>query len=348
MAYNYFENVLGTLTNPIGTALDSVSSLVGIASDLALQNSDDDLMQSSYDFQTRMFPSNLDMNDLGHYMIININVPVSQGTQRGSPRTRDYTGEVLDDYSKVDVLRFSNNLPGAMPGDYNAPSWSWPRSTRRIRRSIAIQMPTPMMYTTVQRYEEISLTAMAGGGLGAIASGAAGALTDYATGLVGTALGAGNAVRNLVNGMGDSVGTISGLAGYPINPRVEIIFSNIDQRQFAFEVLMTPKSHDESIAVRNIIRDLRFFAAPELDSTGFGAIPLYIPPAEFDLSFFTRGEENTNIPRINTCVLERIEVDYAPSGIYASFRNGHPVAVRLSLGFREIEPLHKLRILQGF
>ena len=55
-----------------------------------------------------------------------------------------------------------------------------------------------------------------------------------------------------------------------------------------------------------------------------------------------------NIIRINTCVLERCEVDYAPSGVYSTFTNGHPVAVRLSLGFREIEPVHKKRILQGF
>jgi hypothetical protein len=47
-------------------------------------------------------------------------------------------------------------------------------------------------------------------------------------------------------------------------------------------------------------------------------------------------------------VLERVEVDYAPTGTYATFRNGHPVAVRLSLGFRELEPVHKQRVLQGF
>jgi hypothetical protein len=111
---------------------------------------------------------------------------------------------------------------------------------------------------------------------------------------------------------------------------------------------MAPKNAEESLAVKNIVRALRFYSAPELSSDPSGNIPLYIPPAEFDITFFTRGEENTNIPRINTCVLERVEVDYAPTGVYSSFRNGHPVAVRLSMGFREIEPLHKLRILQGF
>jgi hypothetical protein len=187
-----------------------------------------------------------------------------------------------------------------------------------------------------------------GQGLGALAGGLAGALTQYASGILGLGTEVAAGVRQLLDGAGKMVGVASAMTGYPINPRVEILFSNTDQRQFAFEVMMAPHNREESIAVREIVKALRFYSAPELTTDVTGFIPLYIPPAEFDITFFTRGIENTNIPRINTCVLERIEVDYAPTGVYATFSNGHPVAVRLSMGFREIEPLHKLRILQGF
>jgi hypothetical protein len=98
--------------------------------------------------------------------------------------------------------------------------------------------------------------------------------------------------------------------------------------------------------MKAIIRTLRFHAAPELDSVTAGFT--YIPPAEFDITFFNKGVENTAIPRINTCVMDRIEVDYAPTGVYSTFSNGHPVAARLSLGMREIEVVHKRRVLQGF
>lgn len=315
-------------------------------------NNDNDLLQSQYDFTSLSFPSDIDMNYLGHYMVININVPVDLNqAQRGSSRTRDYSGGagglLTQEYSKVDVLRFGN-LPDSRADDVNYAAWSWPRSTRRLKQSIALQMPTPMLYTSVQRYEEVSLTAMAGGGVNALVSGVAGALTSYAAGMLNRSIEVGSQVSKLFNSAGEYVGAVSALAGFPINPRVEIIFSNTDQRQFVFEVLMAPKNAEESLAVKNIVRALRFYSAPELSSDPSGNIPLYIPPAEFDITFFTRGEENTNIPRINTCVLERVEVDYAPTGVYSSFRNGHPVAVRLSMGFREIEPLHKLRILQGF
>jgi hypothetical protein len=112
------------------------------------------------------------------------------------------------------------------------------------------------------------------------------------------------------------------------------------------EILMAPKNEQESITVKNIIDTFRFHAAPELDN--IGPIPIFVPPAEFDITFYHKGKENTKIPRINTCALEQIEVDYAPTGVYSTFANGHPVAIRLSLAWRELEILHKERVAQGF
>ena len=100
--------------------------------------------------------------------------------------------------------------------------------------------------------------------------------------------------------------------------------------------------------MEQIIKALRYHSAPELDKTSIIGGFTFVPPAEFDITFFNKGVENIHIPRISTCVLERIEVDYAPTGVYSTFRNGYPVAARLSLGFRELEIVHKERILRGF
>ena len=62
---------------------------------------------------------------------------------------------------------------------------------------------------------------------------------------------------------------------------------------------MAPRNEQESLSMRNIIKTLRFHGAPELNFAG----TFWIPPAEFDISFFHNGRENRNIPRINTCVL---------------------------------------------
>lgn len=332
-----------------------------IADPAAIQQSTTNygLGQSRYDFSYRTFPEDLATDYNGHYMVININVPVDNGGQSLSkiPGGGSFASTVLsNDYSKVDKLKFSEYggiraTNSANPVDAN---FALSTGTRRIVQSIAIHMPTPVLFNSSHVYEEISLTAIAGqvGKIGASAIGAflGGAFTRSLAG----ALGAGSNVGRVFDSARGVIGRVSGLMGYPINPRVEVLFTTTPQRQFAFEILMAPKSENESKSMKAIIETLRFHSAPELTSFGINVlgaqvgIPLFIPPAQFDITFYSKGEENTNIPRISTCVMERIEVDYAPTGVYSTFRNGHPVAARLSMAFREVEILHKARIAQGF
>jgi hypothetical protein len=115
---------------------------------------------------------------------------------------------------------------------------------------------------------------------------------------------------------------------------------------------MAPRNVQESETIKEIIRILRYNSAPELGGSFFGTVSAgftYIPPAEFDITIYHKNIPNPHIPRINTCVLTVIEVQYDPTdGIFSTFSNGHPVAVRMTLGFQEIEPLHKKRINEGF
>lgn len=315
------------------------------------------LEQSSYDFSYKIFPDDLGSEDNSHYMVININIPT---TRSGTRRSAFIKGTSLlpNEYSKVDNLRFNrgSSVPGLGTGTtgfgpgFDLPGigsfqpggeapiqgepFSIPRDTRRIRESIALHMPNGgLVYTEDNKYEEISMTAIGGGIISAMANMIPGETAR-------------RFVQSFVDATGNIIQTGSQIAGYPINPRVEILFANRPQRQWMFEVFLMPRSERESKTVKEIIRTLRFHAAPELDPATSGYT--FIPPAEFDITFYKNGVENMNLPRINTCVLERVDMDYAPQGPYSTFRDGSPVAVRLSLGFREIEILHKARIYQGF
>ena len=206
-------------------------------------------------------------------------------------------------------------------------------------------MPTPLVYNTYNAYEEISLSAL-GGKLGSSMVGfALGGVASMMTTTAQNAVNIAAGTKMVFDAVGNSVGSAAKFLQSPINPAVEILFSNTLVRQFTLEVLMAPRNEQESINMHSIIKTLRFHAAPEISDV---LSLFWIPPAEFDITFFNKGIENMNILRINTCVLERIEVDYAPTGTYSTFRNGHPVAARLSMGFRELEPVHKKRVLQGF
>ena len=316
---------------------------------------------NKYDYNYRVFPEDLGTESSAHYMVININVQTdAQGASRTAIDPSGFgpaTFNITNESSKVDQLKFPNGVPrglSAINGIQQFAYFNVPRGTRRIKEAIALFMPVPMIYTHTNVYEEISLTSLGAQGLklgvSAIGKFIAGALTQR----LGAAAAAG--LPRILGAGGNTIRQLAAVAGYPINPKIEVIFSHTPQRSFRMELLMAPRNQRESETVKNIIDTLRFHSAPEISGNGpipgtnFGAgiIPLFVPPAEFDITFYHKGKENTKIPRINTCAIEQIEVDYAPSGIYSTFTNGHPVQVRLSIAFRELEILHKQRVAQGF
>lgn len=316
------------------------------------------LGQSTYDFTQRVFPSDLGSNASfnGHYMVININVQnnsaMSKISRSGPVGGVSGTGTStifnrLDEISKTDALRY--RIDGLLTNDSNLPLnqgglSSRTRFTRRIKESIALYMPnSELSFTDAHDYENISLTRFVTGGVG----GAAGALLTGAGAAFPGAKSAIDAAGSIGNAIGSGVAGAAQVLGAPINPKVEILFANTFQRQFAFDFLLAPSTPEESMAIKQIIRTLRFHAAPELRPSEIGSF-FWIPPSEFDITFYNRGAENTAIPRINTCVLNQIDVSYAPTGAYATFSNGHPVQIRLMLRFTETEVAHKLRVLQGF
>lgn len=291
------------------------------------------LNQSTYNFTNRVFPSDLDSETIGHYVVFNINVQTtSSGETRGAVSNR-FSTVLQNEFSKVDTLKYGNYQ--AISGLSSTTQSSvlsnavglgnFTRGTRRIAESIAIHMPTPLVFNSQNIYEDISMTALAGNIGVSLAN-----LVPFGGSIASSIIGGGSQGAQIF--------------GSPINPAVEVLFATTMLRQFTFEFMMAPRNKAEADAMTQIIKAFRFYSAPELDNAGF----TFIPPSEFDITFYNKGEENLYIPRINTCALERVEVDYAPSGIYSTFSTGHPVTARLSLGFRELEIVHKRRVAEGF
>lgn len=308
--------------------------------------------QSQYDFEYRVFPENLGDEENSHYMIININVPVYPSEIMDGPlgsfgllgldpnimaKSNLPTGTDAGIFSKIDQLRQADRTTlsaAANPLNAGTGGGNFGRlPSRRITESIALHMPNGgLVFTDDNKYEEVSMTAMGGSILSSVAR--------VADKFFGTEFAA-----PLLDAIGGIVKNGAKVAAMPINPMVEVIFATRPQRQWMFEVLLVPRTQKEAETIKEIIYTLRYHAAPELGITGL----TFKPPAEFDITFFRNGEENQYLPKINTCVLEKIDVDYAPAdGKYSTFKNGAPIAARLSLGFRELEITHKARVYQGF
>jgi hypothetical protein len=140
------------------------------------------------------------------------------------------------------------------------------------------------------------------------------------------------------------------LMGYPLNPRVDVLFRNTNLRTFQFNIMMAPQSQKESEQMKQIIKMFRYYAAP--DFTGVAG-SFYESPNEFMIRFFYRDSNgavkfNENIPRIGVGVIKRIDVDYTPQGEFSTFYDGTPVAAMLTFTFMETKIMGKTAIQNGY
>ena len=203
---------------------------------------------------------------------------------------------------------------------------------------IDLYMPESLNFINTNSYSEVSLTDALG-----LSGVMAGNSTEY------------NAIISKISGI---AGDISGIAeqgneGYAINPQLQVLYHGPKIRTFQFMFRFTPRSQAEATAVEEIIRTLRFHAAPEYSPNGEAINSRYmVPPSEFEIEFGylekNQFSHNSHIPRIAQSVLTSVDVNYAQSGRYATFVDGQPVETVVTLSFTETVILTKEDILNGY
>jgi len=229
----------------------------------------------------------------------------------------------------------------------------------RLKASITLYAPDNIKTTTNIEYDmptDIMLDLMQQDQFGAIAGsldkiGAApvsgNSLAGNVAGAIsGTASIAGKAARIAAS----TNSTISMATRTAVNKKRDVMFKSVGNREFQFTYVFAPKSAKEAQEVADIIYMFRYFSHPEM-MEGYGNF-LYIYPAEFDIEYGIRrdGKESRNdkLNKISSCVLQNIDINYAPNGSYQSLANGEPVMTTMTLSFKEIETLHQARIEQGY
>lgn len=215
---------------------------------------------------------------------------------------------------------------------------------------INLYMPETLSFINQQDFDAVSLTE---------AMGLAGRLSQP-----GSTFGAENLLAIAADsGITDSTNKYRDFylqknAGYALNPQLEILYTGPKNREFVFSFKFTPRSTDEANEVWGIIRTLRYHAAPEYSfEKGSYNSRHIVPPSQFGISFWVypkegaqngSPEENTNLPRIGQCVLTNVDVNYAPTGKFATFTDGMPVEIQMQLTFTETVILTKQDIKNGF
>jgi hypothetical protein len=141
-----------------------------------------------------------------------------------------------------------------------------------------------------------------------------------------------------LNVLGDTGKIIGKLAGVATNPKKEQIFEGVPFRSFSYTYDFYPRSEEESENVKRILDELKYHMHPNFkDEAGF----LFEYPAEFDIFFMHKGQENKFIHKHRSAVLESMSVNYSPNGQYSSFPNGSPTSYQATLNFKEVSIITK-------
>lgn len=150
------------------------------------------------------------------------------------------------------------------------------------------------------------------------------------------------AVRAAQN-LGDTVGSAASvLTRASLNPNIRTQFNAASVREFNFTFKMIPRSQEESLNIKAIIRFFRFHSYPE-KIDGAGANIAFNYPNLFRIRLLTgsgdRRFKNVGTP-IKLCYLKTVAAAYnATSPVL--HEDGAPTEVDLTLTFTEYKPLSR-------
>lgn len=340
---------------------------------------------SKWSYSTLEYPMDIQQrSDMGHYMLFYINIATDSGYSRvgGAGNTKKSTFQARKDPAQKAILNgagFSEEQQGTAPDD-TGNSWKpgfkprvvarkphqgtaataggWKR-THRTNDAIVLYMPAGIqtgyaadwkdtelganVMEAVGRYSKADMTTM--GGIGDFVAGIAGMGMHQVEKAMGAATSA------IVGG--DINATIDKLSNRAQNNFLEATFKGIAFRKFSFQWKFTPKSPEEAKQVYDIIKTFKFHMLPELKGGSAGR--WYGTPAEFDIFYMFRGEENEWLNKIQTCVLTNMDVNYSPNG-FQTFRpvdlgdlkGAPPTEIDMKLDFQETKMITKEDALKGF
>ena len=348
---------------------------------------------SKWSYSSLEYPMDIQSKtDMGHYMMFYINIANDSSYSRYNSTGKDKEASRSHHAGSVTVptqttaqnrilngAGFSEKQQGSTP-DSSGNSWkpgfkpkvierkahqgtssdaTGIKRTSRTNDAIILYMPPSILANYAAQYKNTELGANVGQAAGMASKAdmsSVGGIVDLIKGAAG--MGAHQVERAGLGAIGAALGGDLNSARDKLSNRaqnnfLEATFTGLDFRKFSFSWKFTPKSPQEAKQVQKIIKKFKFHMLPEIKGGDHGR--WFTTPAEFDLFYMFRGDENTWINKIQTCVLQNMEVNYAPNG-YQTFRpiedpnntGAPPIEIDMKLDFQETKLVTKEDVNQGF
>lgn len=150
-----------------------------------------------------------------------------------------------------------------------------------------------------------------------------------------------------VNQLGTNVsasGFVSRTTGQVLNSNLELLFQGVNLRSFQFTFDLAPRSRPEAEEIKSMIRVFKQTMSAKSGGAGVGentSVGLFISaPSVYQLTYKTGPRKHQFLNTFKPCALTDISVNYTASGTYATYEDGAPVHMQMSLVFKELNPVY--------
>ena len=130
--------------------------------------------------------------------------------------------------------------------------------------------------------------------------------------------------------------------GQILNSNLELLFQGVSLRSFPFNITFSPRSGKESKRVKEIIKSLKTSMSAKRGADAFGMKGgIFLkPPDVFLLRYLSNGKDHPFLNVFKPCALTNMSVNYTGAGTYATYGDATPVNIKVSLMFKEINPVY--------
>ena len=135
-------------------------------------------------------------------------------------------------------------------------------------------------------------------------------------------------------------GLISRASGQVFNPNLELLFRGVTLRSFPFTFDFVPRNSTEARTVKDIIRTFKQSMTAKSSSSGTPAGVFIKPPDIFQLTYKRGPNAHPFLNKFKPMALTGMQLNYTGSNTYATYADGTPVHINMSLTFTELNPIY--------
>lgn len=131
---------------------------------------------------------------------------------------------------------------------------------------------------------------------------------------------------------------ISRASGQVLNPNLELLFNGVNLRSFPFSFDLAPRNQTEAKIVKKIIRT--FKKAMTAKGSGPTAGFFISTPDIFQLTYKRGKDQHPFLNKFKPMALTDMQLNYTGSNTYATYADGTPIHITVSLTFTELNPVY--------